>query len=265
MSFLPKVNGGCCPFPVVLHHNRFTCMDTSYKKPSFHGPSPRQASLITGFALILMFFAAMVAEFGARQSLIVADDAAATAGNILAHPLSFRIGFLAFLLVGILDVVVAYSLYVFFQPANDALAQLAAWLRMLYVALLGAALPGLLMGFRLLQGGGVASSAVQDQALAAFNSFEDVWMTGMIFFGLHLLVVGYLALKSGLVPRVIGILLMAAGICYALDSTAFLSMANYAAYKAVFKAVVAIPGIAGELGLAIWLLVRGGRHTPEPA
>ena len=49
------------------------------------------------------------------------------------------------------------------------------------------------------------------------------------------------------------------GVMYMEDTTAHIILPNYQDYSSIFLALVAIPGILGEMALTIWLLVRGGR------
>ncbi len=227
------------------------------------GITARQAALVAAVSLLIMFVAAMLAEFAARQSLIVPGDAANTAQNIVAHSLSFRMGLLGYMIVFICDALVTWALYIFFVKANQHLSMLAAAFRLLYTAISGAALVHLLTGYRLLTGahaGMGQADALAEQALQSFQTFDDAWAIAMVFFGLHLLVLGYLVLKSGTMPRFIGVLLLAAAVGYVGDSLSKMLLSNYADYKAIFTMMLAIPGIIGEVGLAVWLLVKGGKE-----
>ena len=69
--------------------------------------SPRLAGRVAGWAILAMALIAPFAEFYVRQRLVVPKDAGATATNLAAHETLFRLGIVAFLVVIILDVVVA--------------------------------------------------------------------------------------------------------------------------------------------------------------
>ena len=76
----------------------------------------------------------------------------------------------------------------------------------------------------------------------------------MVFFGLHLAVLGYLVYRSGFLPRILGILTMVSALGYLADSfTAFL-VPQYADSLAM---VVVVTALIGELPLALWLLIKG--------
>jgi hypothetical protein len=91
------------------------------------------------------------------------------------------------------------------------------------------------------------------QAIAAF---DHTWLTGLVFFGIHLLALGTLILEAASVPRFIGYLLILAGAGYLADSFAHFMLPDYAAYQDLFTAIVVLPGVVGELSLTVWLLVR---------
>jgi len=54
--------------------------------------------------------------------------------------------------------------------------------------------------------------------MASLNAFSAGWAVALVFFGIHLILIGYLAWKSGYIPKLVGILLVIAGLGYAADS-----------------------------------------------
>lgn len=225
--------------------------------------SIRRAAIVAGTSSIVMFFAAMLAELYARQGLIVADNATDTAHNIISNPLAFSMGMLGFLIVLICDVLVTWALYIFLNPVNKNIALLAAFFRLVYTGIFGVALLNLMTGFRLLTN--VQYSEIIDknelyhQALLQFNAFDDGWAIGLVFFGVHLLLIAYLIIQSAFIPKIIGILLFLAAFAYMSDNLAKLLLADYQHYKTLLTRAVAIPSIIGEVGFAVWLLLKGGK------
>ena len=78
-----------------------------------------------------------------------------------------------------------------------------------------------------------------------------------MFFGLHILGLGYLILSSQYVPTVVGILLLIASVGYLIDSFASVLSSSYENNEA-HKLVFAVPAIISELSLTVWLLIWGG-------
>lgn len=228
--------------------------------------SSRMSAKIAGIGLLLMAALAIFANFFVLERLIVQGDPTTTIGNIVAHELLYRFGVASFVLVFILDVIVAWALYVFFRPVNKDLSVLAAWSRLAYAAVLGVAVAHLFDALQLVMGGASAgreSLELRAQVASSISSFDSVWVIGLLLFGVHLLVLGYLAFRSSHVPGIIGALLIAAGVGYAIDGFAKLLLPMYADHEAIFLAIVAIPAVLGELSLAIWLVVRGSKVPQE--
>ena len=102
--------------------------------------SQRRAALVAGLGIVALAIVAGFAYGFVFQSFVVPGDATATANNIKASEMLFRIGFFSWLAILILDVLVAWALYIFLKPVHKSLSLLAAWLRLVYTAILGTAL-----------------------------------------------------------------------------------------------------------------------------
>lgn len=216
--------------------------------------SMKSAALITGSALLLMAVFAGYAYGYVFQSLIVAGDAVRTVSNLVENAGLYRSGLFGFLIVLILDVVVAWGLYVILKRANRGLALLIAWLRLVYAALLSVALWNCVLVLSALE-----STQSEAQVMHHFEAFDRVWSMGLVVFGCHLLVLGYLVIRSGYVPKVFGVLLVIASVCYLSTSGANLLMSNYTEYRETVESVLGGPMAVGELAFAFWLLIKGRR------
>jgi hypothetical protein len=86
------------------------------------------------------------------------------------------------------------------------------------------------------------------------NAFNDLWHVSLLLFGLHLLLIGYLAYKSSYVPRFLGVLLVISGLGYVVDTLgASLSQGSWADVSRFT--------FVGEFLLALWLVISGRRIT----
>lgn len=218
-----------------------------------------RAARIAGVGYVAIFALAIVANFLVVERLVVPGDAAATAANLADSLGLFRLGILAFLVVFVLDVIIAWALYVVLRPVQRDLALVAAWSRLVYTVLLGVALVFALQAVAML-GGGVDTSVldpaqVEVQVALAMTAFDDAWLVGLAVFGVHLVLLGALLLRSGLAPRVLGVLLVVAGAAYAADTVAHILLPDYEAVAGIFLAVVAVPSVVGEGWLGLWLLL----------
>lgn len=223
--------------------------------------SLRQAAIIGGVAYLIMTVVALFANFFIRSSLIVWGDAATTANNIIDSESLFRIGIASFAVMLVCDVLVAWALFVFLKPVNKSLSILTAWFRLVYTSIHGIALVGLVLALLLLTSADYSTVFETGQlnalALLFLNGHEHGWIIGEVFFGFHLFLLGYLVYRSDYIPRILGAFLIVGGLAYLTNDFANFLLANYADYEAALIMVVAVPSMIGELGLAVWLLVKG--------
>jgi hypothetical protein len=90
------------------------------------GVSVRKAALIAGFSYLAIFALAIFANFFVLERLVDQDDAAATASNIAESETLFRFALVAFLVVFLLDILIAWALYVFYRATSTEVSLLAA-------------------------------------------------------------------------------------------------------------------------------------------
>jgi hypothetical protein len=221
--------------------------------------SRRRAARIAGIGYVLIFFLAIFANFFVREGLIATGDAAATVANITDSMGLFRLGLVAFLAVFVLDVVIAWALHIVFRDVNRDLSLVTAWFRLVYTVLLGVALVFFFEVLQLLGGAdylaALGTDQINAQVMIALESFNATWLVGLAAFGLHLVLLGVLVIRSGLASKWMAYLLMVAGGAYVLDTIANATLANYADLAPVFLAVVALPSVIGEGWLGLWLLL----------
>jgi Domain of unknown function (DUF4386) len=228
--------------------------------------SPRQAARIAGYGYLAIFVLAIFANFFARERLIEPGDAAATASNIMGSEALFRFGLVSFLVVFILDLVVAWALYVFFRHLSRDVSLLTAWFRLVYTALLGVALTFLFLVLQLVSGAeyltAFEAGQLDAQVTLFLEGFNYAWLVGLLCFGIHLALLGWLVLTSGDIPKILGVLLIVAGAGYVIDTLANALLANYGDYETTFLLIVAVPSLIGEFAFTTWLLLRGAREHP---
>ena len=225
--------------------------------------SLRQAARVAGFGYLIIFILGGFVNFIARQNLIVPGDAATTASNIVASESLFRMGIAGGLISLAAEPVVAWGLYIFLKPVNMGLSLLAAWFRLLFVAIFGIAILNLFIVLPLLSGADFLTvfetGQLQAQVMLFLNAHDYGVNISYVFFGLHIFLLGYLIFKSDYVPRILGVLLIVASLGYLIDSFASVLSSDYAVNEINFLLVVAVPAILAELSLTLWLLIKGGK------
>ena len=218
--------------------------------------SMRTASITAGVGLLLMSVLAGFGNFVALDGLVKEGDAARTAQDILASQGLFRLGIASLVVAVALDVVIAWALYRVFSPVNKGLSMLAAALRLVYSGVFMVAIAQLLGVMRLVSNDGnralFGADLMNAQAMLGITAFNDIWHAGLFLFGLHLILIGYLAYRSGYVPRLLGALLAIAGLGYVADSLGtVLSQGTWTDISSFT--------FLGEFLLALWLVIRARR------
>jgi Domain of unknown function (DUF4386) len=225
--------------------------------------SPRQAAVVAGLAYVVIIGLAGYANFFILEALVESDDAAATFDNIVGSEGLYRSGVAAFVIVFIADIAVAWGLYVFFKRTSPELSRLTAWLRLVYVGVAAAATLHLLVVGRIVDGSGYVSDIEvgerQTQVMLAYDSYIYGWSVGLVIFGAHLLLLGYVMVKSVDAPRVLGMLVMLAGVGYVVSNLALVLLPGYEDYADAFLLLTVVLAVPGEFTLPVWLLWRAGR------
>ncbi|MEK4345171.1 DUF4386 domain-containing protein [Paenibacillus sp. FSL P4-0184] len=223
----------------------------------------RKSALTAGISLIIMTLASFFSYGFVHGNLVVQGDASATFNNLVSSTNLFKGEILGWIIIMITDILVAWAFYVFLEPINQKLSLLGSWLRLTYSAILGIAILNLIVVL-LLTGNTIDFSSLKIEQTQAFmmlflEAFQWIWSMGLVVFGGHLLIVGYVALKSDIIPKVIGILLLLASIGYMIIHLSKIFLPQYEGVITILNYVFTIPMIVGELGFGIWLLLRGGK------
>lgn len=196
----------------------------------------RSISKIAGFSYLIIFFAAIFANFFVLESILKNP-----LETIQQETMTVRFGIVAFLITVVFDVVVAWALFELYK--THPLSRLSTYFRLMHAAIMGVAIFALPMALTLKTG---------QEILNQIEIFNTIWLIGLFFFGIHLILLGKIIVK----PKFIALFLILAGIMYMVDTSAHFLLPNYKEYSSVFLALVAIPSIIGEMSFAIWLLIK---------
>ena len=223
--------------------------------------SINKTARIAGFLYLMYMVITIPADALARSPLIIFGDAAATARNIMASEWQFRVGITGDLVSTVFFLLAAWALYKLLKPVNQDFALLFLLLNLGGVAVYSINLLNQFAAVLLLSGADTLKvfQADQLQALAMFflNLHKNGYWIAQIFFGAWLFPLGYLVFKSGFLPKILGILLMAS--CVTWTTTSILYFLSVPGYTAI--STISFPlGFIAELGLTLWLLIKGAKE-----
>src|SRR5688572_9378688 len=226
--------------------------------------SPKRLARIAGVLYLIVGIFGGFAVGYVTPMLYVPGDAAATTANVVANAGLVRIGVLADLLQATVFVFLAMTLYVLLRHVNTSAAR-----AMVVLVVIAATIESLdkVFQFGALR---VASDASYAAAFGAAGSSALVlllldlhnygYLIAQIFFGLWLVPLGYLAYKSGMFPRALGVVLIVGGAVYLVDMLLKFLVPDFAATVTAF---LIIPFTVAEVWMLVYLLWKGVKDPSQ--
>jgi len=222
----------------------------------------KKTARVAGLLYPLMGIPAVFALMHVPRTLIVRGNAALTANNILASPMLFRLGIVAELIAAVFFLLLAMALYRLLSGVNKNHARLMLGLVLVSVAITFVNVLNNIAALTLFRGANYLSVFDRPQRDALAMLFLGLWGQGHavngIFWGLWLLPFGLLVMRSGFLPRILGVLLILDCFAYVAASLTSLLFPSYA--SGLFPAI--LPALLGELWIMLWLLIKGANVQP---
>jgi hypothetical protein len=223
----------------------------------------RQAR-IAGLSYLMVIAGGLYAEVFVRGSLVVAGDAAATARAIATNEPLWRWGVAVHLLYLVPAIVTNVLICGLFKGVEPTLARLALVFSVAGVVVEAASLLHLSVPLAMLEERGALTALGEGQRQAltylAIGLFDTGFGFALVFFAGFCVLIGTLILRSRLIPRVIGALMVVAGSCYVVNTVTLIL--SPALSDRLVPGILLPIGLA-ELSLALWLAVKGVQ--PEEA
>jgi hypothetical protein len=221
-----------------------------------------------GLLYFLMGITAPIGLIYVPGKLIVAGDATATANNIRAFQGLLRIGIASELLHQVMGIFLVLALYRLFKAVNEKQATLLVILGALVsVPIVFLNVLNDIAALILVSGASFLSVFETPQRDALAYLFLRLHGQGIIvasiFWGLWLFPFGMLVIRSGFIPRLLGVLLLIAGSGYLVSSFTTLVLPQYQRLLGSFALILGL----GELPIIFWLLIWGAKmkRSDSPA
>ena len=219
--------------------------------------SARSQARIAG-GLYMVVVAAGAYALVTTSALIVRGDAAATASNIMAAEHLFRLGFAANLVANAAYVGVIALLYGVLKPAGRTLSFAAACFGLVGCAASGASMINTLATLVFLGDatylGALETNQVQALARVSLRLGGLGNSIGLVFFGVYCVLIGCLVLRSAFLPRLLGAVMIVAGLGWLTGS--FAGFLSPPLGSVLSRYLVPMSGL-GETAFTLWLLVMG--------
>ena len=224
--------------------------------------SQNTAAKVVGIAYLLALVPAVFAEFYVRDHLVVFDNAAQTALNIVAHERLFRLGIASNVTVFAIDVVLITALYVVLNGVNRSVALLALGWGLIETASFVVVTLTDFDVLRILSGAGYLQAFEADrlQALArlSIGAHHDAYNVGLVFAGLRSTAFCYLWFNSHFIPRALAAWGVFASVLMGGFAFSFIIFPEL--LKIVPVTIYGAPIFLFELTMGFWLLLKGLRR-----
>ena len=226
----------------------------------------KKAARIAGFLYLLLVVTAPLRLIYIPSTLFVRGNATATANNIAAHESLFRLGVVSDLFCGITLILLVLALYRLFSGVDQTLAVL--------MVVLGGLMPATIdflnvlndaAALLLVRGADFLSVFEKPQrdalAMLFLRLHQQEIVAAEMLWGLWLFPLAVLVLRSGFLPRFLGVWLIINGFAYLAISFTGLLLPHYE----VAVSNIAFPALLGEVAIMLWLLIMGVKEQPTTA
>ncbi len=221
---------------------------------------------VAGFLYLLLVLLAPYRLIYIPSTLIVHGNATATANNITAHELLFRLGIVSDLLCGVILIFLVLALYRLFKGVDQKYAVL--------LVIVGGVLPATIdfinvlndaAALMLVRGADFLSVFEKPQrdamAMLFLRLHHQEILAAEILWGLWLFPFAILVYRSRFLPRFLGVWLVINGFAYLTMSFTGLLFPQHE----VMVSNIAFPALLGEMAIMLWLVIMGARPRPLEA
>ena len=210
----------------------------------------RYYAILTGTSLLTMALVAIVI-MGVVYNRIFNMDLETFTRSYEKMQSLLVLGLIGWIVILLCDIGVSWGIYKFYREKHKARSKITGLLRFVYSIILLFAIAHLAYGSLL--------TFENEKSYLAVQHFQKIWSLGLIVFGGHLLILATMVFDKSVISFLIGGTLLMAGIGYVLTNCLNLFMIDYEQIRAGLEGLFILPMIVSEVGLAIWLLAKGGK------
>ena len=220
--------------------------------------SPKKYARLGGILYLINIVFGFFAIAYVESKIMVGNDPAATANNIIAHNFLYRLGIVAHIIILLTNVPLALVFYRLFRIVNKN-----ATLLVIFFTVVGTAIESgnllnqfepLLLLRKCSPAGSLSQEQIHDLVYTLLRLKTVGFHLSLVFYGFYGLSAGYLIFRSAFLPKVIGIFLAIGGLCYITYSFASFLVPKFAASLVPY---IQIPSGLAELTFCLWLLIAG--------
>lgn len=221
--------------------------------------SRNKTARVAGVLYLILIIGGIISLAYIPSQLIVLDSASKTYENITNSEFLFRIGIISGIITFLIYIILPLALHRLLHAVNRLYADLMVIFALISVPIF---FVNILNKFSILTLinkpefiENLGKTELQTQVMFHIDSYNNGLELSQIFWGLWLFPFGYLVFKSGFLPKLLGILLMAG--CFGYLITFFGGFLYPGFDETIISDIVGYPAPLGEIGICLWLLIMG--------
>ena len=226
--------------------------------------SNKKMGRFAGLLFLILVITGVFAEFFVRQKLYVHNDPATTTQNIIENQWLFRLGFVSDLVMSTMFFIYGYVLYLIFKSVNKNISFFLLLCVVISVAMFCQNSLNQFSVLELLINTDYSEAFKPEQLQVLSMFYQNIHIKGyyvnQIFYGLYLFPLSYMIIKSGIVPKIIGVFLILGFIGDMIDFAVYFLFPNA---ESVLLDNITIPADIGEISLCLWFLIMGVRSQKK--
>jgi hypothetical protein len=219
---------------------------------------PKLQAHLAGFLYFLTIVTGIFAAFYVRGTLMVSGEPAATAQNIVNNEGLYRLGLASDLVMAAAYVGVTVLLFHLLRPVGAVLSGLAAVFSIIGIAVIAANSINHAAALTFLSHNNLVTGLDENGLRLIAHNFLRLHGQGYniasVFFGFYCGLVGLLIIRSQFLPRLVGCLMLIAGLCFVVDAFMIIVAPTAAIYLDTYTSIASI---VGEGALTVWLSIFG--------
>ncbi len=213
----------------------------------------RRIAIITGISLVLMAIFGIFSLGYAYTQFDNPEQSEFLKDIILANMGLYQSMLIGILIIIILDFIVSYTLYKYFENDNKKMSLLSGIIRVIYTLIFVIATYYLTKNLN-------TNELTNQKVISNYHKFQTIWNSGLVIFGFHIILIGWLMKLHHKIPKILWSITLLAGVSYMI--TSFIKVVSPdSEFVETLIMILALPMTIGELGLAIWLWIKGGKGT----
>ncbi len=222
--------------------------------------NPFRAARMAGLLYVLIALIGPFAIMYMPTTVFTFGDAAANAASMAENSGLLRLGILADMAIIVMEIFVTAIFYALFKNVSGSWAAAAAYARLGMIVVMVMNLINYLMPLFILEGGEMFAAFTLEQQQALALMFVEMHEFGVyawqVFFGVHLVALGWLIIKSGYFPKIIGAMVLVGSLGYSLQAVEKFVVPGQDLLVLAVNGLLIVVSL-GEVALGLWMLIRG--------